>query len=154
MPVRKRSPTSHPFAGLSGTGGALVPATGWFEWQKRGNGKQPFHMRLKTGRPMAMAGIWEDQDGTACFTLLTRSAIPDLRTIHHRQPVVVGAKDFATWLQPDSLTGDLMAILQAETPKSVENREKEIPSTNENKAITEEIHQRTKAIAESLFKEK
>jgi len=42
----------------------------------------------------------------------------------------------------------------AKTPKSLENREKETPSSNENKAIAEEIHLRAKAIAESLFKGK
>ncbi len=94
----------------------LLPAMGWFEWQNSGKGKQPHHIRLATGRPMAVAGIWEEQDGTACFTLLNQAAIPDLQPIHHRQPVVVDTKAFAIWLQPDSPAGKLMGILQAEPP--------------------------------------
>ena len=37
----------------------LIPATGFYEWQQRDDGKQPFRFRRKDLEPFAFAGIWE-----------------------------------------------------------------------------------------------
>jgi putative SOS response-associated peptidase YedK len=37
----------------------LIPATGFYEWQKREDGKQPYRFRRKDLEPFAFAGIWE-----------------------------------------------------------------------------------------------
>ena len=37
----------------------LIPATGFFEWQQRDDGKQPYRFRRKDLEPFAFAGIWE-----------------------------------------------------------------------------------------------
>ena len=37
----------------------LIPATGFYEWQKRDDGKQPYRFRRKDLEPFAFAGIWE-----------------------------------------------------------------------------------------------
>jgi putative SOS response-associated peptidase YedK len=38
---------------------ALIPATGFFEWQKRTNGKQPYRFQNEDLQPFAFAGLWE-----------------------------------------------------------------------------------------------
>jgi hypothetical protein len=38
---------------------ALIPATGFFEWQKRADGKQPNRFQREDLEPFAFAGIWE-----------------------------------------------------------------------------------------------
>src|SRR5262245_16950083 len=38
----------------------LIPADGFFEWQKVGTQKQPYHFHLADGSPFAFAGIWEE----------------------------------------------------------------------------------------------
>src|SRR5215207_11476653 len=38
---------------------ALIPATGYFEWQKRADGKQPYRFRREDLDPFAFAGRWE-----------------------------------------------------------------------------------------------
>ena len=38
---------------------ALIPATGFFEWQKRADGKQPYRFVRKDFEPFAFAGLWE-----------------------------------------------------------------------------------------------
>src|SRR6476659_2427308 len=38
---------------------ALIPATGFFEWQKRADGKQPYRFVRKDLEPFAFAGLWE-----------------------------------------------------------------------------------------------
>src|SRR5689334_868183 len=43
----------------------LVPASGFYEWQRTGQGKQPFCIRLKGGDLFAFAGlydVWHDPD--------------------------------------------------------------------------------------------
>jgi len=37
----------------------LIPATGFFEWQKRADGKQPYRFVRKDLEPFAFAGLWE-----------------------------------------------------------------------------------------------
>ena len=37
----------------------LIPATGFYEWQKRADGKQPYRFVRKDLEPFAFAGIWE-----------------------------------------------------------------------------------------------
>src|SRR5262245_30332006 len=41
----------------------LIPATGFYEWLATAGGKQPFHFRLREGRPFAFAGLWERWQG-------------------------------------------------------------------------------------------
>src|SRR4051812_2328277 len=38
---------------------ALIPATGFFEWQQRADGKQPWRFHRKDLEPFAFAGIWD-----------------------------------------------------------------------------------------------
>ena len=38
---------------------ALIPATGYFEWQKRADGKQPYRFQRSDLEPFAFAGLWE-----------------------------------------------------------------------------------------------
>src|SRR4029453_7014928 len=37
----------------------LIPATGFYEWQQREDGNQPYRFRRKDLEPFAFAGIWE-----------------------------------------------------------------------------------------------
>ena len=41
----------------------LIPATGFYEWQQREDGKQPYRFRRKDLEPFAFAGIWEFAHG-------------------------------------------------------------------------------------------
>ena len=37
----------------------LVPANGWFEWQRAGRSKQPWFVALADGSPVSFAALWE-----------------------------------------------------------------------------------------------
>lgn len=41
----------------------LIPANGFYEWQRRERGKQPFYIRMRDGRPFAFAGLWDRWEG-------------------------------------------------------------------------------------------
>lgn len=86
----------------------LIPADGFYEWQKQADGKQPMFIRPSEGgeRPFALAGLWEfwsDPDGgtiQSC-TILTTTPNELMASIHNRMPVIVEPEDFDLWLNPE-----------------------------------------------------
>lgn len=84
----------------------LVPADGFFEWQKLGrNEKQPYNIGMADDGLFAVAGLWErwaDPAGTPLnsFTILTTAANPLLAGIHDRMPVILKPEDYDLWLDP------------------------------------------------------
>lgn len=80
----------------------LVPADGWYEWQKVGGGKQPYYTTAGNGEPLVFAGLWEtwggEQDRLMTCTVLTAPAIGDLKPIHDRMPLVLPRDLYDDWL--------------------------------------------------------
>lgn len=100
----------------------LLPADGFYEWQAAGKGpKQPYHVRLKSGRPFAMAGIWEHwqtAEGSELETcaIVTTEANEVLKPIHHRMPVILAPEDFEAWLDVDGTPPEEAAKLLKPAP--------------------------------------
>jgi putative SOS response-associated peptidase YedK len=95
----------------------LVPADGFYEWKIDGSVKQPYHIRLKDGRPFAMAGLWsrwQDPEGEdiLTYTILTTEPNPLLADIHNRMPVILPPDAYDIWLG-ESSREDLQALLQS-----------------------------------------
>ena len=82
----------------------LVPADGWFEWQRTGHGKQPYFLALVDGSLLSFAALWErwDKGGAPLesFTIITTAASPGLADIHHRQSAIIDSDRFDDWLDP------------------------------------------------------
>lgn len=92
----------------------VVPATGFYEWQKQGNRRVPFYFRLRSGHPFGMAGLWEEWSsphGPLCtFTVITTEPNETVAPIHNRMPVILTPEGVETWLdhsafQPNRLQG-------------------------------------------------
>lgn len=71
----------------------LVPADGFYEWEKKGGRKQPHYFGVKDFRPFAFAGLWQvwnkgDEPLLSCV-ILTTDANEMLAKIHNRMPVIV-----------------------------------------------------------------
>lgn len=84
----------------------IIPANGFFEWQRTENSKQPYYIRMKSDEIMALAGIWEywtSPDGERLETcaILTVSSNSLVRTIHDRMPVILRPEDYPFWLDRD-----------------------------------------------------
>ena len=83
----------------------LVPATGFYEWQRLERRKQPFYIRMRDGLPFAFAGLWEHWEGPdgaaieSC-TLITTEPSELVRPVHDRMPVILDPKDYELWLDP------------------------------------------------------
>jgi putative SOS response-associated peptidase YedK len=81
----------------------LIPASGFYEWKKVADGKQPFFITSEDEAPLAFAGLWEtwsspDGGELDTCTILTTEANDMLRDLHDRMPVVVAPEDFGLWL--------------------------------------------------------
>ena len=99
----------------------LVPAEGFYEWQRRGSRKQPMFIHRRDGEPMAFAGMWaawrdpNEPDGDAAWvrscTIVTTNANETVAPLHDRMPVVLEERDWDRWLDPDSGDVDALAHL-------------------------------------------
>ncbi len=94
----------------------LIPATGFYEWQTRENGKTPMFIRLKTAPVFAFAGLWEiwhspQGDEVRSFTILTTEANCFMRSIHDRMPVILHPADYNTWLEPAEVPAEILCRL-------------------------------------------
>jgi len=83
----------------------LIAADGFYEWQRRERGKQPYWIARADRRPFGFAGLWEswsdarDERLETC-TIVTTAASPALRSIHERMPLIVAPEHYGRWLDP------------------------------------------------------
>lgn len=97
----------------------LVPADGFYEWEKQGRAKLPLFFHPPGEEDvLGLAGLWERWRGPegqrleSC-TILTTAANALVAPYHDRMPVVIAPEDYARWLdptlqEPESVT-DLLA---------------------------------------------
>lgn len=94
----------------------LVLADGFYEWQATGARKQPYHFRLRDGRPFGFAGLWErwsatDSAQVESCTIVTTSANEVVRPVHDRMPVIVPEPAYDRWLAHEPLSAEELAAL-------------------------------------------
>lgn len=113
--------TSKTYARALRTRRAVVPVTGYFEWQPAANGKkQPVFIHDSDGKPMALAAVWDrwrnaEGQRIESFAVITRPSAGFLTGIHSRMPFELQPEDIERWLSPEASTpGDLAHVLQAE----------------------------------------
>ena len=85
----------------------LIPADGFFEWKVEPGRKTktPMYIRLKSGKPFALAGLWErwdSPDGSTIFscTIITTQPNELMQVIHNRMPVILPPQAYSLWLDP------------------------------------------------------
>jgi len=93
----------------------LVVADGFYEWKKEGTTKRPFYIRLKSGKPLGFAGlynVWKSPEGEqiCTSTIITTDANELLQPLHDRMPVITPLNAYDIWLDP---TIHDKALLQA-----------------------------------------
>jgi putative SOS response-associated peptidase YedK len=77
----------------------LVPISGFYEWRRVGKGKQPHFISGADGKPLTLAGLWEDWRGLLTFTIITVPANESLAPIHDRMPAILSQADALAWLK-------------------------------------------------------
>jgi putative SOS response-associated peptidase YedK len=103
----------------------LIPASGFYEWQKIGSRKQPHFIRPRDGDLFSFAGLWEswnDKEGEVVesCTILTTEANELMRPLHDRMPVILDSSSEGTWLDPTASPDALRSLF---TPYASERME-------------------------------
>jgi len=140
-------PDKPAFARPFATRRALLPADGYYEWQRppepsreatgtpvaRGRAvarKQPFYIHPADDDVLALAGLYEfwkdptkDDDDPERWlvsaTIITRPATPALARVHDRQPLALRRQDWDRWLDPAVGADEARVLLTAEPPHLV-----------------------------------
>ncbi len=98
----------------------LIPATGFYEWEQREDGKQPYRFRRKDLEPFAFAGVWEfariDGEDVLSAAIIVGKANPLVSRVHNRMPVMLMSEDYDRWLDPATGIRELKAILKPYDP--------------------------------------
>jgi len=103
----------------------LIPADGFYEWQRRDRSKRPYLIRQSGAQPFAFAGLhetWSSIDGSEIDTaaILTTHANGTLAAIHDRAPVIISPADYARWLDPDTRPDEAEALLKPPPDESLD----------------------------------
>jgi len=92
----------------------LIPADGFFEWQKRTKGKLPHYLLRTDGNPLALAGLWASWrdpgsgERLLSCTIITTEPNDLVAPIHDRMPVVLPEGAWDRWL--DREFGEVEAL--------------------------------------------
>lgn len=89
----------------------LIPASGFYEWQKKEQGKQAYYFHLKENQPFAFAGLWETWQDIPTGTILTTAANQLSQPIHDRMPVILKPEDYDRWLDPTNQASEVLQSL-------------------------------------------
>lgn len=84
----------------------IVPASGFYEWQRTAGGKQPYAIRPAGEELFGFAGIWErwqpsEGEPIESCAIITTDANRQMAPIHDRMPVILQPDDYAPYLGGD-----------------------------------------------------
>ena len=83
----------------------LIPADGFYEWQRNGQTKQPYCLEVGDGELFAFAGLWDrwtnpQREVIESCSILTTTPNTLLADIHDRMPVILNPDNYDLWLDP------------------------------------------------------
>jgi putative SOS response-associated peptidase YedK len=94
----------------------IIPADGFYEWQKTGKAKQPYFIHRPDHAQIGFAGLWETwTDGEHTIescTIITTQANDVVRPIHERMPLILAPADYDRWLDPHSTPDQFLPLLR------------------------------------------
>lgn len=111
----------------------LVPADGFYEWRRSGDGASrsghalPFWFRPIGHEVVSFAAIWERWTSSKGeerhgFAILTTRANAEVEAVHDRMPLVVGDDHRAHWLDRNTPRSDLLDLLRPTPDRTFEAR--------------------------------
>ena len=90
----------------------LIPATCYFEWERRGKEKIKYAIAPEGSQMLYLAGIYRKEDNRAACTILTREPAESIAFIHNRMPVILPAEAVRDWLNIRYDAADVLKVAQ------------------------------------------
>jgi putative SOS response-associated peptidase YedK len=83
----------------------IIPADGFYQWQKTGMVKQPYCFEVSEGELFAFAGLWDrwkdpGRRWIKSCSILTTTPNAATSAVHDRMPVILCPDDYDVWLDP------------------------------------------------------
>lgn len=109
----------------------LVPAAGFYEWQRtKKDQKQPYYFSLREEPLLAFAGLWDEwrdpehpeAPPQRSYAILTTGPNSLMQPIHDRMPVILDQQDEAEWLSPEVTDPDQLERLYRPYPAAAMRR--------------------------------
>lgn len=99
----------------------LIPATGFYEWQRTNGHKQPMYIHEAQRGLLSLAGLWEvwtspDGGELETCTILTTTPNTLMKPIHDRMPVILDPADYTMWLDNEAPPDQLQHLLRPADP--------------------------------------
>jgi putative SOS response-associated peptidase YedK len=107
----------------------LVPVDGFYEWQRLADRRQPYFIRPLAGGPLTLAGIWapwgEAPDGSVVgsCSIVTTTPLPEISWLHDRMPLILSRGHWAAWLDAETPSGVIDALLHGASTEALETHE-------------------------------
>jgi len=98
------------FRGALSRSRCVVPASGFFEWQRSGDRSQPYYFLPRRDPGLLLGGLCVSAGGEGPrVVLLTREADEWMAAVHHRVPALVDPRRLAAWFDPSAEPGAVVA---------------------------------------------
>jgi len=88
----------------------VIPASGYYEWETRPDGKQPYYITPVDRPILTIAGLWTEwcervnDETLATCTMIITEANSFIGAIHDRMPVLLDHEDTKVWLSGEAGT--------------------------------------------------
>lgn len=92
----------------------LIPASLYFEWEKRGKERIKYAIAPEGAGLIYLAGIYRKKPdtGTASFVILTRPVAQSIAFIHDRMPAILPTELGRAWLDPKNDPRGILAACE------------------------------------------
>ncbi|MDD2237235.1 MAG: SOS response-associated peptidase, partial [Kiritimatiellae bacterium] len=77
----------------------LIPAGGFYEWQRCGRERIPWYFHLRSAEQGYFAGIWFGAGDQRGAVIVTTEANELVRSVHDRMPVILPRAHCRAWLE-------------------------------------------------------
>ncbi len=105
----------------------LIPADGFYEWQKSVDSKIkiPYRFELKSKDLFAFAGLYQEEtDNAGKFNshcvIITTEPNDLVSDVHNRMPAILSQEDELTWLNPDTSMDTALSFLRPYANKEMQ----------------------------------
>lgn len=93
----------------------IIPASGFYEWQKLTTAKKPYYFTPKEGL-FSFAGLWSrwvspDNIEIESCAIITTAANDLVKPIHDRMPAALGHNSWSAWMAKKTKADELLEIL-------------------------------------------